>query len=92
MSNRTYKNLLNLNEASFRKIVSGLIKSIKNAEIELQKTCNLIDAIFLAIGYRYWGSFRRDEGESWEYSLYGFFKSPFYLHSTRAFPNQGWGY
>ena len=64
MSNRTYKNLLNLNEASFRKIVSGLIKSNKkNAEIELiRKHVNIDKTLFSAID-TVLGSLRRDEGE-----------------------------
>jgi hypothetical protein len=64
MSNRTYKNLLNLNEASFRKIVSGLIKSNKkNAEIELiRKHVNIDKTLFSAID-TVLDSLRRDEGE-----------------------------
>ncbi len=64
MSNRTYKNLLNLNEASFRKIVSGLIKSNKkNAEIELiRKHVNIDKTLFSAID-TVLSSLRRDEGE-----------------------------
>ncbi len=64
MSDRTYKNLLNLNEASFRKIVSGLIKSNKkNAEIELiRKHVNIDKTLFSAID-TVLGSLRRDEGE-----------------------------
>jgi len=51
MSERVYRDLLSLNEASFRKIVSGLIKSNKkNAEIELvRKHTNIDKTLFFAI-------------------------------------------
>jgi hypothetical protein len=51
MSERIYRDLLNLNEASFRKVISNLVKSNKkNAEIELvRKHTNIDKTLFFAI-------------------------------------------
>jgi len=51
MSEIIYRDLLNLNEASFRKVITSLVKSNKkNAEIELvRKHTNIDKTLFFAI-------------------------------------------